>query len=130
MSWPVKKRRRLAVLRRLYSEGGVTSPLTKKIAFVGGGQMCEAMIGGLLADNVCRPESLWATDRVAAHCDLLKSQFGVRVGSDNREAVAWADVVVLAVKPQVLPAVLQELSEHLHRVLVISIAAGVTIQAM
>ncbi len=108
----------------------MTSPLTKKIAFVGGGQMSEAMIGGLLAGNVCRPESLWATDRVAARCDLLKSQFGVRVGSDNREAVAWADVVVLAVKPQVLPAVVQELSEHLHRVLVISIAAGVTIQAI
>lgn len=108
----------------------MTSPLVKKIAFVGGGQMAEAMIGGLLAGNVCRPESLWATDRVPARCDLLKSRFGVRVGSDNREAVAWADVVLLAVKPQVLPAVVQELSEDFHRVLVISIAAGVTIQAI
>ena len=92
--------------------------------------MAEAMIGGLLAGNVCRPESLWATDRVAARCDLLKSRFGVRVGCDNREAVAWADVVVLAVKPQVLAAIVQELSEELHRVLLISIAAGVTIQAI
>ena len=92
--------------------------------------MAEAMIGGLLAGNLCRPESMWATDRVAERCDLLKSRFGVRVGSDNRAAVVWADVVVLAVKPQVLPAVVQELSEDLHRVLVISIAAGATIQAI
>ena len=75
------------------------SPLSKKIAFVGSGQMAEAIIAGLLAANVCRPESLWATDRLPARCDLLKSRFGVRVGSDNRQAAAWADVVILAVKP-------------------------------
>ena len=108
----------------------MTSPLTKKIAFVGGGQMAEAIIGGLIAGNICRPESLRATDRVPARCDLLKSRFGVHVGSDNREAVAWADVVILAVKPQVLLAVVQDLSGDLQRVLVISIAAGVTIQAI
>lgn len=106
------------------------SPLSKKIAFVGGGQMAEAIIAGLLAGNVCRPEALWATDRLPARCDLLKSRFGVRVGSDNRQAAAWADVVILAVKPQVLPAVVQDLTADLHRVLVISIAAGVTIQAI
>ena len=62
---------------------------TTKIAFVGGGQMAEAIIGGLLAGHVCRPELLWATDPVPARCDRLKSQFAVRVGSDNRQAVAW-----------------------------------------
>ena len=101
------------------------SGLTKKLAFVGGGQMAEAMIGGLLAGIVCRPELVWATDPVPARCDHLKGQFAVRTGSDNREAVAWADVVILAVKPQVLGPVLKALSGDLHRVLVISIAAGV-----
>ena len=92
--------------------------------------MAEAIIGGLLAGNVCRSELLWATDPVPARCDRLKSQFAVRVGSDNRQAVAWADVVILAVKPQILPQVLEEIGGDLHRVLVISIAAGVTIQAI
>jgi pyrroline-5-carboxylate reductase len=92
--------------------------------------MAEAIIGGLLAANVCRPESLWATDPVPARCDRLKSRFGVRVGLDNRQAVAWGDVVILAVKPQVLAPVLQELGAELHRVLLISIAAGVTIQTI
>jgi pyrroline-5-carboxylate reductase len=103
---------------------------TTKIAFVGGGQMAEAIIGGLLAGHVCRPELLWATDPVPARCDRLKSQFAVRVGSDNRQAVAWADVVLLAVKPQVLPQVLGEVGGDLLHVLVISIAAGVTIRSI
>ena len=108
----------------------MASALTNKLAFIGGGQMAEAIIGGLLAGNVCRPEALWATDPVPARCDRLKSQFAIRVGSDNAPAVAWADVIVLAVKPQVLPSVLTEIGADLHRMLIISIAAGVTIQTI
>jgi pyrroline-5-carboxylate reductase len=108
----------------------MASPVTKKLAFVGGGQMAEAIIGGLLAGNVCRSEGVWATDPVPARCDRLKSQFAVRTGPDNSQAVAWADVVILAVKPQVLGQVLEEIRQHLSRALVISIAAGVTIQAI
>jgi pyrroline-5-carboxylate reductase len=108
----------------------VANSLTHKITFVGGGQMAEAIIGGLLAGKVCGPQLLWATDPVPARCDRLKSQFAVRVGPDNRQAAAWADVVILAVKPQALPHVLAEIAEALHRVLVISIAAGVTIQSV
>ena len=105
-------------------------PLTSKIAFIGGGQMAEAIIGGLLAGRFCRPDFLWATDPVAARCDRLKSQFAVRVGSDNREAAAWADVVVLAVKPQVIGRVLADIGGNIARVLVVSIAAGITIQSI
>jgi pyrroline-5-carboxylate reductase len=105
----------------------VTSPLTKQIAFIGGGQMAEAIIAGLLAGHVCRPDLLWAADPVPTRCDRLKSQFAVRVGPDNSPAVKWADVVILAVKPQSLTEVLNEIGGDLGRVLVISIAAGVTI---
>jgi pyrroline-5-carboxylate reductase len=104
--------------------------ITSKIAFIGGGQMAEAMIGGLLSGQVCAAESVWATDPVAERRDRLKSQFGIRVGTTNREAVVWADVVVLAVKPQMLPAVLSELGQTLAHALVISIVAGVTIRTI
>ncbi len=104
--------------------------IMSKITFIGGGQMAEAMIGGLLSGQVCSAESIWATDPVSDRRDRLKSQFGILVGSANREAVTWADVVVLAVKPQTLPAVLSELGPTLAHTLVISIAAGVTIQAI
>ena len=108
----------------------VSPTITNKIAFIGGGQMAEAMIGGLLSGQVCPAESIWATDPVAERRDHLKSQFGIRIGSANREAVAWADVVVLAVKPQMLQVVLSDLGQALAHALVISIVAGVTIQAI
>jgi pyrroline-5-carboxylate reductase len=92
--------------------------------------MAEAMIGGLLSGQVCHAESIWATDPVSDRRDRLKGQFGILVGSANREAVAWADVVVLAVKPQTLPNVLSELGPILPHALVISIVAGVTIGAI
>ena len=92
--------------------------------------MAEAMISGLLSGQVYSAESIWATDPVAQRRDRLKSQFGIRVGLSNREAVAWADVVVLAVKPQTIPAVLSELGPTLAHALVISIVAGVTIRTI
>src|SRR6476469_9627997 len=100
------------------------------IAFVEVAPTSESIVDVVLTQQVGRPEFLWATDPVPARCDLLKSQFAVRVGSDNRQAVAWADVVVLAVKPQAMAHVLGEIGGDLHRVLVISIAAGTTIQSI
>lgn len=108
----------------------MSKTMAKKIAFIGGGQMAEAIVGGLLAGGLCKPNVLWATDPVAARCDRLKNQFGIRVGSDNREAVNWAEVVILAVKPQSLADVLKGIGTALGQTLVISIAAGVTISSI
>ena len=109
----------------------MSSPtIASKIAFIGAGQMAEAMVGGLLSGQVCSAESIWATDPVAERCDRLKSQFGVLVGSSNSEAVGWADVVILAIKPQMIPEVLRELGPMLAHALVITIAAGVTIHTV
>ncbi|WP_455244931.1 pyrroline-5-carboxylate reductase [Petrachloros mirabilis] len=104
--------------------------LGKKMAFLGGGQMAEAMIGGLLEGGVCQPEFLWATDPVVARGDRLKSEYGIRVSLDNRPAVLWAEIVVLAVKPQSMSQVLEEVGADLCHALVISVAAGVTIRAI
>ena len=108
----------------------MASQMAKKIAFIGSGHMAEAMIGGLLAAGVCDSDALWASDPVTARRDRLKSLFSIRVGAENRQAVTWADIVILAVKPQSLPTVLSEIGADLNRVLVISIAAGVTIQSI
>ncbi|HEY6085998.1 MAG TPA: pyrroline-5-carboxylate reductase [Nitrospira sp.] len=103
---------------------------TNTIAFIGGGQMAEAIIGGLLGGQVYSAESIWATDPVASRRDRLKSLFGIRVSEDNRAAVKWAAVVLLAVKPQTIPAVLNEIRPDLGGRFVISIAAGVTINSL
>ncbi|HSF66480.1 MAG TPA: pyrroline-5-carboxylate reductase [Nitrospiraceae bacterium] len=106
------------------------STITSKVAFIGAGQMAEAMVGGLLSAQVCPAESIWAADPDPERRDRLKSRFAIRVGPANREAAAWADMVVLAVKPQILPVVLSELGPILAHVLVISIVAGAPIRTI
>ncbi len=91
--------------------------------------MAEAMIAGLLG-GVCGSDTLWASDPLPARRDRLKSRFAIRVGSDNGQAVTWADITILAVKPQSLAAVLTDISGAIAESLVISIAAGVTIEAI
>lgn len=98
-----------------------------RIAVIGAGQMGEALIGGWLAGKAAATETLFATDASAERRDVMKRRFGIRTGSDNREAASWADVVVLAVKPQVLAAVVKDMASALSGKLVLSIAAGVTI---
>jgi pyrroline-5-carboxylate reductase len=102
--------------------------LGRSVAFVGGGQMAEALIGGLLSAKLCEAEQIWATDPVVSRLDHLKKAFGIQVGVHNGKAVAWADVVVLAVKPQVLDAVLSEVRSELGKALAVSLVAGVTIR--
>src|SRR2546425_5398659 len=97
-----------------------------KIAIIGGGNMGEALLAGFLAEGVATPKELWVTDVVADRLAALRQRYGVRTGSDNGEAAAWADVVILAVKPQAMDAVLDGLKDRLsERALIVSIAAGV-----
>lgn len=108
-------------------EHDVSKPATMPpISFLGGGQMAEALIGGLLAAQVSEPGSIRATDPLAVRRDLLKTRFGIHVGEHNRSAVEAADIVVLVVKPQVMEALLADVGSALAGKLVVSIAAGIT----
>ena len=102
----------------------------KNVALIGAGQMAEALIGGILVSQPTAAQHVFATDPVPQRRDHMKSRFGIRVGEDNREAVAWAQVVILAVKPQVIDAVVAGFAEILSGRLVISIAAGVPISRL
>ncbi len=89
--------------------------------------MAEALIGGLLGARLCGPDRVWATDPMADRLDRLKNTYGIQVGRNNREAVRWADMVVLAVKPQVLDVVLQDIRTETADRLIVSVVAGVPI---
>jgi pyrroline-5-carboxylate reductase len=96
-----------------------------RIAFVGSGGMAEAMIDGLLSGGGSRPERIWAAGPRAARAAELHARYGVHATTDNREAIRNADLVVLAVKPQSLAAVLPAIRPALlPGQVVISIAAG------
>ena len=72
----------------------------EKITFLGGGNMAEAILGGLLAGGVSMERHLTAADVSAERRALLENKYGITVTADNAAAVRGADVVVLAVKPQ------------------------------
>lgn len=101
------------------------------IAFIGAGNMAAALIGGLIADGT-DPRQIIASDPDQAKCDLLRNSTGIRSTTDNQQAVSAADVVVLAVKPQVLQQVAHSLQGAVQerRPLVLSIAAGVLSQTL
>ena len=97
-----------------------------KITIIGGGNMGEALVGGFLADGITTPAGLWVTDVVADRLAALQKRYGVRAGNDNAAAASWADVVILAVKPQAMDAVLDGLKDCLsERPLIVSVAAGI-----
>lgn len=96
------------------------------IAFIGGGNMAASLIGGLVADGF--PASrLWVVDTNSVRLDELRTRYLINTTDDAPNAVAHADVVVLAVKPQVLREVCTCLRDAVTRrkPLVVSLAAGV-----
>ena len=96
-----------------------------KIAFLGAGNMAEALISGVLQGNGAQPKDIFATDISSSRLDKLEKGFHVRVGSSNCEAVQWAEVIILCVKPQVMKEVACEIRNSLSPTqLVISVAAG------
>ena len=99
----------------------------KRVGFLGGGNMGEALIKGLRAANVVPSSLMIASEPRSDRLADLERLYGVRGAKNNVELVRDADVVVLAVKPQIMTPVLQEIASSLSkRHLVISIAAGVS----
>jgi pyrroline-5-carboxylate reductase len=102
-----------------------------QVGIVGAGVMAEAMITGLLADRAVRPTDLVASHPRRDRRATLAAEHGIRVVARNREAVANADTVVLAVKPQMLRGVMRELAPVLtDGQVVLSIVAGATLRTL
>ncbi len=100
-----------------------------RVAFIGGGNMGEAMIAALLKEKLAQPGAIKASDVSAERLDYLRKQYGIQTTQDNKEAIAKAEVVILAVKPQTLPAVAAGLAGAFKPgQLIISILAGMRIQ--
>lgn len=101
--------------------------MDKKIAFLGGGNMAEALIKGMLSADVAKSRQMFVTDASPARLEYLK-KFNIVFAKSNIEAVREAEIVLLCVKPQVMDGVLAEIADAAGpSKLVISIAAGITI---
>ncbi|HYU48345.1 MAG TPA: pyrroline-5-carboxylate reductase [Candidatus Limnocylindria bacterium] len=108
------------------------SPLAqRKIATVGSGVMAEAMIAGLLRGELVEPDQVVASHPRADRREELQRLYRIRTTASNTDAVAGADVILLAIKPQMLARVGREIAPALRRgQLVLSIIAGATTAAL
>ena len=108
------------------------SPLSRStIATVGSGVMAEAMIAGLLRGKLVDPQQVVASHPRAERREHLEREYGIRTVTSNVEAVQGADVILLAIKPQMLSKVGSEIGPQLGRgQMVLSVLAGATTKAL
>ena len=103
----------------------------KKIAILGAGNMGDALVSGLIGSKSSTPKNIICADVRQSKLDEIKSKYKVRTTGSNLKAVGEADIIIYAVKPQILATVLIETAPKLNMSkLVISIAAGVPLAAM
>jgi pyrroline-5-carboxylate reductase len=102
-----------------------------KIAFIGGGNMAEAILSAILQDRLAAPADISVSDIAEARRTFLEQKYQVAVMNDNPRAVQGKDIIVLAVKPQTLSGVMTGLKGQLQSTqLVISIIAGKSINSI
>ncbi len=103
----------------------------KKIAFIGGGVMGEAMIRGLLSEKIVTHEQVIVADPWDRRRELLSEKYDIETTADNRQAAEVGQVVVLSIKPQSIPYVLPEIRGRLRsQDLLVSIIAGTPIRKL
>lgn len=104
------------------------------LGFYGGGVMAEALLRGILDKEVISASQIWVCEIVEARRDML-AKLGVSVTADGKELLHHSDIIILAIKPDVIPIVLRTVTQfekgnHLKHILFISICAGVRIKAL
>lgn len=102
-----------------------------KIGFIGSGKMASAIIKGLIKTNFAMPENLLATQGEPTGLEEKSKNLGIKVILDNKELVKTSDVIFIAVKPNQVLGVLEEIKPFVTpEKLIVSIAAGVTINKL
>ncbi|MBF0226180.1 MAG: pyrroline-5-carboxylate reductase [Desulfobacterales bacterium] len=103
-----------------------------KIGFIGAGNMAEAMIKGLISSNIFEAQNILISDILTERLDFLSKSYGVSICKDNLSLFKNCGIIILAVKPQVISTILSEFPNELKNLnekkIIISIAAGITIQ--
>jgi len=111
--------------------GGGSMLKNRQVGLIGTGNMGEALVKGLLHGHVCKPEQIFCSDTRPERLKVIRETYGVKGTSHNAEVVKHSDIIILAVKPQIMKQVISEVAKHLNlSKLIISIAAGVPLDAI
>ena len=105
--------------------------MSKKVGFIGCGNMGSSMVGGLIKSGFLKPEDIIVSTKTETSAKRLKDEFKIETTLDSKLVAEKSDVLILAVKPFMYKKVIDEVKEVLTAdKLVITIAAGITIQNM
>ncbi len=100
----------------------------KKLGFIGGGNMAEAMVNGLITASFIEAKNILVSDPISERLEYMHSEYKVKTTSDNRELVQKSDILVIAVKPQSVKKILKNFADLVDgEKLIVSVAAGVPI---
>ena len=104
-------------------------PQISRIALIGAGAMGSALAKGLISARKINADQIIACDIEKGRLDAISIETGVSVTSSLKEAVSFGDIIILAVKPNTMPALLSDIASYISAdKLVISIAAGITLE--
>ncbi|MDE6387352.1 MAG: pyrroline-5-carboxylate reductase [Lachnospiraceae bacterium] len=99
-----------------------------KIGFIGLGNMAKAMIGGMLQNEMVQPDDIIGSAKTETTRQKVRTEYGIKISKNNVDVAKEADIIVLAVKPQFLQGVIEEIRDEVSlSKLVLSIAAGKSI---
>ena len=101
--------------------------ISKKLFFIGSGNMASAIISGLLQSKLVSPDNIVCNDVVKEKVESLAAKYGVAMAESKGEAIIGSDIIFLSVKPQNMPQVFEEIKHFVkNNAIIISIAAGIT----
>jgi pyrroline-5-carboxylate reductase len=104
---------------------------TKKIGFLGAGNMAQAIIRGLLETDFIQAKNIWASNRTPGKLQKLQQEHGINICASNDELVDQCDIVILGVKPQDLLPAIEPIARGLtDQHIVISLAAGIKMETL
>ena len=86
--------------------------LKEKIGFIGGGKMGEALAKGLIRAKLSTADNIIVSDVDNKRCQVFEEETGIKTTQDNREVTANSDVIILAVKPNIMGTILEELKNN------------------
>ena len=100
----------------------------KNIGFIGYGAMSQAMIGGVLKSNLVLPNKIMVSDIEEKNLDFAKKNYKILVSTNNIEIAKFADVIILAVNPNMYAAIIDEIKDSVkENAVIVTIAAGISI---
>jgi pyrroline-5-carboxylate reductase len=102
--------------------------LKKKIGFIGAGKMAQAMIEGILKTNEIGKENIMVSAATETTIDKIKTNYQITATNNNKEVARFADILFLAVKPDLHSKIIEEIKSVINQdVIIITIAAGITL---